>query len=274
LDGLDGEDGGWGEVASGEGDGGSGARNWRLVRADSDAVPPSVRRFMARARQRRLRAAVPWAVAVGVVAAAGALAWTVYGTDVFGVRDVRVLGAELVSPESIRDAAAVPLKEPLATVDTDAIRDRVQALAAVDRAVVSRDWPGTIVVRVVERTAVAAVPAGKRFQLIDDEGVAFRTVTRPPTGLPLARLTQPGPDDLNTRAALTVLSALTDELREQVVAVSVAAPARITLELRRGREVFWGDDTANETKSRVATALLARDGTTIDVSAPEVVTIR
>jgi cell division protein FtsQ len=56
--------------------------------------------------------------------------------------------------------------------------------------------------------------------------------------------------------------------------VSVEAPARITLELRRNRQVFWGDDTANETKSRVATALLARDGDTIDVSAPEVVTIR
>jgi cell division protein FtsQ len=261
-------------VSSGDGDGSSGARNWRLIRADSDAVPPSARRFMARARQRKLRAVVPWVITAGVLAVAGTLGWTVYGTDVFGVRDVRVLGADLVSQQSVRDAAAVPSKEPLAGVDLDAVRDRVQALAPVDRAVVSRDWPGTIVVQVVERTAVAAVPAGKRFVLIDDEGVAFRTVGRRPTDLPLARIAQPGPADVNTKAALTVLSSLTDELREQVVAVSVEAPARITLELRRNRQVFWGDDTANETKSRVATALLARDGDTIDVSAPEVVTIR
>ena len=79
---------------------------------------------------------------------------------------------------------------------------------------------------------------------------------------------------MNTRAALTVLSSLTDELREQLVAVSVQAPARIRLELRNDRVVVWGDDTASETKARVATALLDRAGDTIDVSAPDVVTIR
>lgn len=257
-----------------DGDGSSGARSWRLVRADSDAVPPSVRRFMARARRRKLRAAVPWAVTAGILAVVGGLLWTVYGTSVLGVRDVRVVGADVVTPLDVREAAAVPMKVPLARVDLDAIRDRVQALAAVDRAVVSRDWPGTVLVEVVERTAVAAVPSGGRFALIDDEGVAFRTVSRRPAGLPLARLAAPGPDDVNTRAALTVLSSLTDELREQLLAVSVQAPARIRLELRRDRVVVWGDDTASETKARVSTALLARDGNTIDVSAPEVVTIR
>jgi cell division protein FtsQ len=38
--------------------------------------------------------------------------------------------------------------------------------------------------------------------------------------------------------------------------------------------VVWGDDTQSETKSRVATALLAQKGSVIDVSAPEVVTIK
>jgi cell division protein FtsQ len=258
----------------GGGEGGSGARNWRLVRADSDAVPPSVRRFMARARQRRLRAAVPWAVAAGILALVGVLLWTVYGTAVLGVRDVRVVGADTVTPVQVQEAAAVPPRLPLARVDLDAVRDRVQALPPVDRAVVSRQWPGTILVEVVERSAVAAVPVGKNFALLDDEGVAFRTVPDRPAGLPLARLARPGPTDVNTRAALTVLSALTDELREQLLAVSVAAPARITLELRKDRSVFWGDETNSETKARVSTALLARKGDVIDVSAPTVVTIR
>jgi cell division protein FtsQ len=253
---------------------GSGGRNWRLVRADTDAVPPSVRRFMARARQRRLRAALPWAAGAGVLAVVGLLVWVVYGTAVLGVRDVRVVGAESVDPAAVRVAASVPLEVPLARVDLDEVRDRIQAIPPVDRAVVSRDWPGTLVVEVVERTPVAAVPVGRQFVLVDDEGVAYRTVTRSPAGLPLARLARPGPDDVNTRAALTVLSALTKELREQLVAVSVEAPARIRLELRGDRTVVWGDDTASETKAKVSTALLAREGDTIDVSAPSVVTIR
>ena len=250
-------------------------RNWRLVRADTDAVPSSVRRFMARARQRRLQAVKPWAVMAGVVLVAGALVWIVYGTSLLGVRDVRVVGAQVLGAREVEVAAAVPMNEPLARVDLTAVRARVQRLAAVDRAIVSRRWPSTVVVEVIERTPVAAVPTGGgKFQLIDGDGVAYRTVPELPDGLPVARLTAPAPGDVNTRAALTVLASLSDELREQLVAISVAAPARIQLELRKDRTVIWGDDTANATKSQVATVLLKLKGDRIDVSAPAVVTIK
>ena len=255
---------------------GGGGRNWRLVRADTDAVPSSVRRFMARARQRRLRAALPWAVGAGVLLVVGGLAWMVYGTAVLGVRQVQVAGTSVLTPLQVEEAAAITMRTPLARVDTDAVRDRVQALPAVDLARVSRSWPATITVEVVERTAVAAIaaPGGKQFTLIDGEGVAYRTVTRKPAGLPLAELAAPGPADVNTRAALTVLASLTGELREQLVSISVAAPARIRLQLRSDRTVIWGDDSASATKAQVTTALLRRKGDTIDVSAPSVVTIR
>jgi cell division protein FtsQ len=253
---------------------GGGGRSWRLVRADTDAVPTSVRRFMARARRRRLRAALPWAVTAGALLVVGALAWLVYGTSVLGVREVRVVGADSLTPVQVEQAAAVRMTQPLAGVDLDRIRSRVEQLPAVDRAVVSRSWPSTVVIEVVERAPVAAVPVGEQFTLIDAEGVAYRTVMRPPGGLPVAQLAAPGPEDINTRSALTVLSALTAELREQLVSISVPAPAQVRLLLRRDRTVIWGDDSQSETKARVATALLERKGDTIDVSAPKVVTIR
>ncbi|GAA2466791.1 cell division protein FtsQ/DivIB [Winogradskya humida] len=251
-----------------------GGRNWRLVRADTDAVPPSVRRFMARARQRRMRAALPWAVALGVVLVLGGLTWMVYATSVLGVRAVRVVGTDTLEPSQVEDAAAVRMNEPLARVDLDAIRGRVQALPAVERAIVSRSWPATVEVQVVERTAVAAVPVGQEFSLIDAAGVAFRTVAERPSGMPVANLARPGPKDINTRSALVVLGSLTDELREQVLSISVPAPAQVELGLRKGRKIIWGDETQSETKAQVATALLKREGDTIDVSAPTVVTIR
>ena len=251
-----------------------GGRNWRLVRANTDAVPSSVRRFTARARQRRLRAALPWAVAGGVVVVVGALVWMVFGTSVLGVREVRVAGTGLLTPLQVRQAAAVEMNRPLARVDLDAVRARVQALAAVDHAEVSRSWPAAIVVKVVERTPVAAVPAGRSWTLIDAEGVADRTATERPAGLPVAQLATPGPADANTRAALTVLAALSGELREKLVSISVEAPARIRLVLRGDRTVVWGDDTASERKAEVATHLLEQDGKVLDVSAADVVTIR
>lgn len=229
---------------------------------------------MRRARQRRIRAALPWTLAVGLLALAGLAAWIVYGTAVFGVREVRVTGTEILSPAQVRQTAAVPVGVPLARVDLSAVENRVAALAPVARVVVSRHWPDTVVVRVIERTAVMAVPQDKKFVLVDAAGVAFQTVPERPADLPLAKVLAPAPDDLTTRAAVQVLAALTPELREQLVEVAVDGPARIRVRLRGDRVVIWGDATESDTKARVATALLSRKGDTIDVSAPDVVTVR
>jgi cell division protein FtsQ len=250
------------------------ARRWRLVRAHSDAVPASARRFMARARRRRLRAALPWATVGAVLALVGLSTWVVYGTGVFGVREVRVSGTEILSVEEVRAAAGVPDGAALARVDLGAIEERLAALAPVDRVIASRDWPGAIVVDVVERTPVAAVPQGSRYLLVDRHGVAFHSVGAKPGGLPLARVTRPGPDDPATRSALEVLTSLSPQLLSQVSAVVVKGPAAIELELRGGRLIVWGDSSQSDVKSQVATALLRRKGDRIDVSAPEVVTIR
>ncbi|WP_410810957.1 cell division protein FtsQ/DivIB [Micromonospora sp. 067-2] len=249
-------------------------RRWQLVRAGSDAVPPSTRRFMARARQRRMRAALPWAVAAGVLALAGLVAWSVLGTGLFGVREVRVEGAGLVTPVQVRDAVAVADGVPLARVDLAAAARRVGTLAPVERATVSRDWPGALVVRVTERAPVAAVPQGETFVLVDRTGVAFQTVPRRPAELPLVRVGQPAADDPGTRAALEVLVALTPQLRAELVEVSVEGLARISLLLRGDRTVVWGDATRGTDKAKVATALLGEDTDRIDVSAPDVVTFR
>ncbi|WP_250030479.1 cell division protein FtsQ/DivIB [Paractinoplanes maris] len=252
----------------------SGGRNWRLVRADTDAVPSSARRFMARARQRKMRAALPWAIAAGVLVVLGGLTWLVYGTSVLGVRQVEVVGVQMLTPVQVEQAVAVPASEPLARVDLGAVRSRVRELPPVDRVVVRRSWPSTLVVEIVERTPVAAVPQNGQFSVIDRAGVPYRVVKEAPQGLPLVRVDWPGPSDVNTKSALTVLAALSEDLREQVLAVSVATPAQIRLELRKDRTVVWGDDTQSDTKSQVATALLKKAGKEIDVSAPSVVTIR
>jgi cell division protein FtsQ len=52
--------------------------------------------------------------------------------------------------------------------------------------------------------------------------------------------------------------------------LSANSPTAIRLELTGGRVVVWGGADQSDVKARVATALLARPGKTIDVSAPEV----
>jgi len=249
---------------------------WRLVRADGETVPASVRRFATRARQRRLRAAAPWFVVLAVLGVVCVLAGIVGYTSLFGAARVQVIGATLVTPEEVRTAAAVPRGSPLIRLDTGAVAARVRRLAPVRSAVVTRDWPRSIVIRVVERTPVAVVPlaGGTGFTAIDQAGVAFQRLPQRPAELPVVRLTTPGPSDPTTQAALTVLASLPEQLRTPLADLAADAPARIKLELLDGRTVIWGDSTENQAKIRVALVLLERPGKVLDVSAPNLVTVR
>ncbi|MDG4771912.1 FtsQ-type POTRA domain-containing protein [Solwaraspora sp. WMMD792] len=247
---------------------------WRLVRASREAVPPSVRRFMRRARRRRLRAALPWAVAGCLAALAAVGWWVVSATSVFGVDQVRVAGAALVTESDVRQAAQIPPGTPLARVDLAAVAGRVSGLAAVERVVASRDWPGTVVITVVERVPAAVVPQGDAFVVVDGAGVAFRTLAARPDDLAVVRLETVEFDQALVRDAVAVLDSLTAQLREVLVEVVVSGPAGIELRIADDRVVIWGDATENAVKARVADALLVQDGSVIDVSAPDVVTIR
>ena len=96
-----------------------------------------------------------------VVALAG---WLVLGTSVFGVRDVVVSGASILSPDEIRQAAAVRPGTPLARVDLAAVRARVAALAPVATVRVDRDWPDTLTVAV--REGKGEMPGGTPATMI------------------------------------------------------------------------------------------------------------
>jgi cell division protein FtsQ len=248
---------------------------WRLVRGTEDAVPDSVRRFSQRIRRRRLRAALPWLVGLGVaVALAGAFA-VVWATPLLGVSEVRVDGAaKLVTPAAVRAAAGVPSGTPLARLDLDEVASRVGALPPVERATVTRQWPHGLRIRVVERTPVAAVARMDGYAVVDRSGVVFDSVASPPRGLPMLKLASPGGNDPTTRAALTVLSALSPGLRAATARIAADAPTRIRLELRDERQIIWGDATQSDAKVRVATMMLRGGDKVMDVSAPTVVTTK
>jgi cell division protein FtsQ len=233
---------------------------------------------MRAARRRRIRPAAPWTLVVAATSLAILLGWLLWASPVLAVQEVQVRGTSLLAAAQVREQAAVTELTPLLRVRTGDVAARVAALAPVAEVDVRRQWPDTIVIEVVERTPVAAVPAGAEsgaeYGLLDPDGVVFFTVAQPPAGLPLVSVPAAGPDDPATRAALTVLAALTPQLRAELETLTVAGPARIRLELRSGRTVVWGDESASEEKARVATALLAREAEEIDVSVPEVVVLR
>jgi cell division protein FtsQ len=243
------------------------ARRWRLVRTREH--PPGGRRSTP-ARRRTLRRALAWGtLAVLVLALAS---WLLLGTSLLGVREVRVDGSRIASADEVRAAAAIAPGTPLARLDVHAVAARVGALPSVARVDVRRSLPHTVLITVTERTPVAVVAGPTGLLVLDATGVVFDEVAAAPPDVVLVRVSDPGPEDPATLAALRVAAALTPPLRAALRELVAESPTRIVLNLVDGRTIRWGDAADSEAKAAVATALLDRAGHTIDVSVPDAAT--
>jgi cell division protein FtsQ len=233
-----------------------------------DPVDRSRRRF---ARRQWARRWLAWryvvAAVVLVVLVAGGV-WLVYFSAWLSVEGVEVEGTGLLSDAQVRQAAAVPPGEALARVDLDRVRSRVEALAAVRSADVSRQWPDQVLIEVEERVAVAVVEIGGRLQGMDADGVVFRDYARAPAGLPRVETGATTGSEALREAALVVAS-LPSDLLASVDHVEAATVDEISLQLRDGRTVEWGSVEESELKARViADLLVARRAQHYDVSVP------
>lgn len=238
---------------------------------------------VARARSRRAFARRQWArrwltwrYVLLALALAGLLAgavWLFFFSSHLAVRSVEVAGADRLGAEQVRTVAEVEQGEPLARVDVADVRARLQALADVRSAEVTRTWPDTVTITVTERIPVAVVEIGGQLRGLDVEGVVFREFRSPPPDLPLVQ-TPPdtGRDALLEAAA--VVSALPPDLTRRVDHVEVATVDQISLALRDGRTVLWGSAEESGAKAEVVTVLLEQPGSTYDVSVPGQPTVR
>lgn len=235
----------------------------RVRRPGSSTARRFARRQWAR-RWLRLRWVLAGLLSVALVVSG---IWLVWFSSVLGVEEVTVSGTGYLSADDIRAAASVPDGEPLASVDLEAIRRRVQALAPVRSAEVRRVWPDSVDVRVEERQAIAVVSIGGVVRGLDADGVVFRTYSSKPRDLPLV---QADPDTRTEAIAESakVVSALPASLARSVDHIETRTLDEITLVLRDGRTVLWGSSADSELKARVLEQLLTRRGRTFDVSVP------
>jgi cell division protein FtsQ len=250
-----------------------GRRRWRLVRAGTDAIPESLRRLMSSRVQPRL-GTVRWTRVGAVAAGLILLAWLIFFSPVLGVRHIEVSGALVLTDNDVRQAAGIRAGFPLARLDPDEVAARVAALAPVAAVEVSRGLPSTLHIRLTERTPVAAVKKDDLYHLFDRDAVVFQTSSSLPADVVEVKLPETGPFDRPMKAAARVIESLTPRLREELVRLEISGPAGILLVLKKDRMVTWGDAEQSDQKAKVATALLIQKGQHLDVSVPEIVTIR
>jgi cell division protein FtsQ len=214
----------------------------------------------------------PWRTAFyGVVALAiaGGAAWALLGSSLLVVRHEQVTGNRLVPAAKVLAAAGIRRGTPLASVNTTAAAHRVEQIAQVLSARVTRSFPDTVLISVRERTPSLAVRAAGGYALIDGSGVAIRWSACKPGGLPVLRQ-PPGQlrGDPGVRAAAAVLARLPHHLRTLVVAVSAPAATTVTLTLRSGVTVLWGSPAKDSVKAAEVTVLLRTHARYLNVSDP------
>ena len=205
-------------------------------------------------------------IAVIVALVAGGL-WVVYYSSALVTKRVNVVGTRNLTPVQVSLTAQVPVGVPLARQDLDAIAERLTAVQSIETATVSRSWPNTITLTIVERRPVLAVLQPDGYVVVDKYGVAYQTQPTLPPKVVLA--------DINTQdkpllsGVAVVAAALPEKLNGKVKLITASSPDSIALLLGSGRIITWGSSADSDLKAKVVTALLKRKPTSsIDVSSP------
>lgn len=194
-------------------------------------------------------------------------------SPVLAVRTVTVEGAGVGTAEvltTIGSTGRGPVGVPLARVDVSDIARGVAALPWVKQVTVSRSYPGSLLVHVSARVAVAAVayPPGS-VTLVDATGVPFETRSDYPPGLPVL-LVGPGPVNSTTvSAGVAVLSELPATAASQIAQVRAITPDDVRLVLRSGTTVLWGGPGNGALKARLLVLLSGPKVARLDLRAPD-----
>jgi cell division protein FtsQ len=231
------------------------------------ATPKLQERRQEARRERRATWVRRGAWSLAAVVPLGLLAWVLLWSPLLGLHKVDVSGEHRLTPAEVRAAVEVPRGTPLARVDTAGIARRVRGLAEVASVTVTRSWPHSLHITVVERTAAVAVRRGRGYDLLDETGVRFDTATKLPRGVLLLEA-----DDDSRTAALQVVRGLPAALRRVVWVVRASSPHQVSLVLRGNRVLVWGSPDQPAAKGAAALALLKLPGRHYDVSSPSVVT--
>jgi cell division protein FtsQ len=181
----------------------------------------AVRRDEGRRRLRRLAAAA--AVVVALV-----LGWALTRTPLLDVDAIVVAGTTRTPAEVVAGATGVVRGDAMSDLDLAAAERSVEALPWVATATVQRDWPGTLRVRITERSPVAAVPGPGPWAVVDGAGRVLDVAAEPPAVLPRVSGVAPaGPAGTTVPAGaadvLDALRALPAGLADRVRGVDVAA---------------------------------------------------
>jgi len=226
-----------------------------------------VRRFTRRSRRRR----ITWAVVVGALLALVAVVGVGAYSPLMALRDVRVEGAQRIPAVEVQAAFADVIGTPLPLIDSAEVHAALARFPLIETYSTETVPPGTLVVRIVERTPVGVIDTGSGLELVDAAGVVIERPEELPAGQPLIEV-DGGVADEGFRAVAAVVRSLPADVRGQLTVATAATADDVRLELAGGASVVWGSAEDSALKATVLASLMrAAPPDTVsqyDVSAP------
>ncbi len=190
-------------------------------------------------------------VALDVPAKLGTAAGEAVGNAGFRVRSVAIQGTRRMNPQPVYRIALDSKTTALPLVDVAAIRDRLLGFGWVKDARVSRRYPDTLVIDIVERAPAALWQDGDRLSLIDAEGHVLDKV--PVTRMPdLPLLIGTGAN--GHARGLDALLARAPTIKAQLVSASWVGQRRWDLSVQTGETIALpeGDKAAGDALAKFA----------------------
>jgi cell division protein FtsQ len=193
-------------------------------------------------------------------------------TPLFHLRDVRVDGNDEVSRQRVLELAGIGPGTNVFHLDGGAIVRALTTDPWIASASVERHLPGSVVIRIQERTPVARAVVGTAALALAGDGVVLPDA--PTTGLPEIRASVGElSDDVRTGAAGAV-AALDPAVRARVSAVVAQPSGSLLMDLTGPLIVRYGpagDDTAKAAALRAVLSWAAEGSVTlrdVDLSVP------
>lgn len=254
----------------------------RLDDAGLSKVDPRMRDRWIEARRAEGRRRLWILSCVTAVVALVGIGYVVARSPLLGADTVTVRGTSSISADTVRTAARVGDGEPLLFLDTIAVTRRVEALPAVDRAIVTTELPNTVTIKVRERHAVGVVrgTGAEPVAVVDREGRVIARVAVAPPGLPEIVGAGAAPalgQRLALAAAARGLAAMSPQLRVGVsrfIVLKGVASARLSKGLQSVTVIRFGRVEDMRAKSEAALAVMddltrrAQRVRLLDVSVP------
>ena len=209
--------------------------------------------------------------------------WVLLHRSWFSAKTITVQGATHESSVAVISAAGLAAHPPLISISPGTAATGVERLAWVKSAVVTKRWPSTVSIVVVERTPVGTVHLGSSWYLVDSTGRLLERFAARPFGQLL--LVAPSPvhphvgGSLSAKAepALDVAATLPVAFRDQVAAVVGHADGTVSLRLTAPVKVELGTATELKQKYEDVASVIAgatlHPGDVLDVSVPQASTI-